>query len=306
LIFATTTCVVLLSVAPAFAASGGGAPNDDPWESLNRKIYAFDQGLDRAIIRPAAMAYKHVLPSPLRKVVRNLLSNAGEPPTIANDILQARFRRAGKETGRFLLNTVAGVGGLFDMATGAGLDHEGTNFGVTLGRWGVKPGPYIFLPIAGPSTVRGVVGTAVNGALDPLYWINYPDKTAVSLARALVGGLDLRAESDASLKSLTADATDPYATIRSAYLQNLQSQVSGESVPIQSLPDFDDATSPPPASKSPSANPPGGTEPGAGDKSEPAPAPETEPQTTTPAQPPTPNTPAPGVAAAASDASPAQ
>jgi phospholipid-binding lipoprotein MlaA len=251
LIFATAVGVVLLNSATALAANSPAPHNDDPWERLNRKFYSFSEGLDHAILRPAAMAYAHVLPSPLRIGLRNLLSNASEPPVIINYVLQARFHHAGSETGRFLLNTVAGVGGLFDIATGAGLEHQGTNFGITLGRWGAKPGPYVYLPIGGPTTVRGLIGTAVGGALDPLYWINYPHKTAVSIGRAVVSGLDLRAEADSSLKSLLADATDPYATIRSAYLQNLQSQVDGGALPAQALPDFDDTTTPPPATANP-------------------------------------------------------
>jgi phospholipid-binding lipoprotein MlaA len=282
LIFATAMGVVLLNSAPALAANSA-AHNDDPWERLNRRFYSFSQGLDRAVIRPAAMLYVHVVPSPLRTGLRNLLSNASEPPVIANYVLQGRLHHAGKETGRFLLNTVAGVGGIFDVATGAGLDHENTNFGITLGRWGAGPGPYIFLPIGGPTTVRGVVGTAVNGVLDPLYWLDYPHKTAVSIGRAVITGLDLRAESDASLKSLTADATDPYATIRSAYLQNLQSQVTGETTPVQSLPDFDDSSSPPPA--------PSNAAPSTGGEPTPTPAPANPPSTGNPASEPAPGTP---------------
>src|ERR1700733_3044032 len=99
------------------------------------------------------MTYSHVLPKPLRTGIRNLLDNANEPPIIANDILQGRFTRAGKAMGRFLLNTVAG------------LEYESTSFPVTLGRWGVGAGPYLYLPVVGPSTVRGVIGTAVGGTL---------------------------------------------------------------------------------------------------------------------------------------------
>jgi phospholipid-binding lipoprotein MlaA len=287
LIFATAVGVVLLSGAPALAAESAAPANDDPWEHLNRRFYSFNEGLDRAIIRPAAMAYSHAIPSPLRTGIRNLLSNIGEPQIIINDILQVRFKRAGKATGRFLLNSTVGIGGLFDVATGAGLDHDGTNFAITLARYGVKAGPYLYLPVVGPSTVRGVVGTAVGGALDPLYWIRYPDKTAISFGRALVSGLDLRAESDGALKTLISDATDPYATIRSAYLQNLQSQINGDNAPVQALPDFDDTISPPPAT--PNAQAPHDA----------TPPPATPPADATDAPPPpnspaAPNAPAPG------------
>jgi phospholipid-binding lipoprotein MlaA len=273
--FATAAGVVMLYSAPALAQTPASPPNDDPWEHFNRKLYGFNEGLDRIIIRPAAMTYAHVLPNPVRSHIRNLLDNANEPPIIANDILQGRFTRAGKAMGRFLLNTVAGLGGIFDFATEAGLEYESTSFPVTLGRWGVGPGPYLYLPVVGPSTVRGVVGTAIGATLDPLYWINYPNKTAVSIGRTLITGLDLRAESDADLKSLVADATDPYATIRSAYLQNLQSQITGGNVPVQSLPEFDDTSPAPPTTTAP-ANPPGG------DATQPAPQPSQEPPATPP------------------------
>ena len=163
-IFATAAGVVLLNSAPALAAVSATPSNDDPWEHVNRGFYSFNQGLDRAIIRPAAMAYSHIVPSPLRTGIRNVLSNVGEPPVIINDILQARFKRAGKETGRFLLNSTAGIGGLFDVASRAGLDHEGNNFTITLGVYGVKPGPYLYLPVVGPTTVRGVVGSVQPSA----------------------------------------------------------------------------------------------------------------------------------------------
>ncbi len=298
LIFATTVSVVLLSSAAASAANSAAPHNDDPWEKLNRRFYSFSEGVDRAFLRPAALTYSHVFPSPLRTVLRNLLGNASEPPTIINYVLQARFHHAGKETGRFLLNTTVGLGGIFDIATPAGLEHDATNFGITLGRWGAGPGPYVYLPVGGPTTVRQLIGTAVGGALDPLYYINYPHKTAVSLGRAVVSGLDLRAESDSSLKSLLADATDPYATIRSAYLQNLQSQVDGGALPAQGLPDFDDTATANP--KPSTASPPNAAPPPAPDApATPTPAPEASP-----APAPTPDQPA--APATAPTPSPAQ
>ena len=278
-IFAATVGVVLLNSTAALAADSATSSNDDPWERMNRAFYSFNQGLDRAIIRPAAMIYSHVLPSPLRTGIRHVLSNVGEPAGVINDILQVRFKRAGRATGRFLLNTTVGIGGLFDVASGAGLDHEANSFTITLGRYGVKPGPYLYLPVVGPTTVRGVVGAAVGGALDPLYWIRYPHKTEVSLGRALASGLDLRAESDSTLRSLTSEATDPYATIRSAYLQNLQSQISGENAPVQSLPNFEDVVPPASPPPTPPSAPSGDNTPG----------PQTPPATPVPdAPPPTP------------------
>jgi phospholipid-binding lipoprotein MlaA len=256
LIFVTASCAVLLSGVPALAADTRGAGNDDPWEPLNRKIYAFNEGLDRAILRPAAMAYKRIAPAPFRRVLRNFLNNLGEPKVIANDILQIRPARAGEATGRFLVNSVFGIGGLFDVATAIDLPGHENGFSITLGHYGVPQGPYIMIPIGGPSTVRGVVGSVADGAADPRYWIRYPHKTEISLGLGILHGLDLRAENDSALKSLTADATDPYATIRSAYLQNQQSLVDGDTNKVQALPDFDD-TSPAAKPAAPAPTPPG-------------------------------------------------
>ncbi len=254
LIFVTALSAVLLNGTSALAAEAGSPSKDDPWEGLNRKLYSISQGLDRAIIRPAAMAYQRVAPAPFRMIIRDFLSNLSEPKVIANDILQLRPARAAEATGRFLVNSTIGIGGLFDVATKIDLPGHENSFSITLGRYGVGQGPYVYL--LAPSTVRSLIGSVADGAMSPLYWIRYPHKTEVSIGLGVVHALDLRAEADGALKSLTADATDPYATIRSAYLQNQQSLVNGDSEKVQSLPDFDDATSPsspapPPAAPDP-------------------------------------------------------
>jgi phospholipid-binding lipoprotein MlaA len=283
-IFATAAGVVLLNSAPAHAADSAAPSNDDPWERLNRRFYSFSQGLDRAIIRPAAMGYVRIAPKPFRLVIRNFLSNLGEPKVIVNDILQLRPKRTIEATGRFLVNSTVGLGGILDVATHTNLPHRDNGFSVTLGHYGVGSGPYIYVPITGPATVRSLIGSIADGVASPLYWIRYPGRTEVSISLGLVHGLDLRAEVDSSLKSLTADATDPYATIRSAYLQNQQSLVNGDSDHVQSLPDFDDSATPAPsAPAAPPATPapppggdtaaPGKATPPASDAPPPAPAP---------------------------------
>ena len=279
MIFATAAGVVLLNSAPAQAADSAAASNDDPWERLNRRIYSFNQGLDRALIRPAAMGYRRIAPEPLRLIIRNFLSNLGEPKVIINDILQLRPVRAAQATGRFVVNSTVGIGGIIDVATSANLPHQDNGFSVTLGHYGVGTGPYVYVPISGPSTVRGLIGSIADGVTSPLYWIRYPSRTEVSISLNLAHGLDLRAEVDGSLKSLTADATDPYATIRSAYLQNQQSLVNGDSEHVQSLPDFDDGASPPAPS-----SPPSTPAPAPGDAAAPAaPAPDAPPPAPAPA-----------------------
>jgi phospholipid-binding lipoprotein MlaA len=257
LIFATAASAVLLNSGSALAANSGAPSNDDPFEGFNRKVYAFNNGLDRAILRPAAMGFRRVTPAFFRRIIRNFLSNLGEPKVIANDILQVRPGRAAQATGRFVMNSVVGLGGLIDVATEFDLPSQDNGFSITLGRYGVGQGPYLYVPVSGPATVRSLVGAVVDGFMDPRYWINYPHRTEVSIGLGLERGLDLRGEADGALKSLTADATDPYATIRSAYLQNQQSLVNGDRKEVESLPDFEDTTTPTPApeTKKPDAAP---------------------------------------------------
>jgi phospholipid-binding lipoprotein MlaA len=286
---------VLLNSSPALAANSGAPSNDDPFEGFNRKVYAFNNGLDRAILRPAAMGFRRVTPAFFRKIIRNFLSNLGEPKVIANDLLQVRPVRAVQATGRFVMNSVVGLGGLIDVATEFDLPSQDNGFSITLGRYGVGQGPYLYVPVSGPATVRSLVGAVVDGFMDPRYWINYPHRTEVSIGLGLEHGLDLRGEADSALRSLTADATDPYATIRSAYLQNQQSLVNGDRKDVESLPDFDDSASPPPA---PDANKP----------SDAAPTPAPDTQKPTDAEPKSDATPPPAsetaASAPASDATP--
>ncbi len=274
MIFATTAGVVLLNSAPVQAADSAVPSNDDPLERLNRRVYSFNQGLDRALIRPAAMEFRRVAPEPLRLVIRNFLSNLGEPKVIINDILQVRPGRAVEAPGRFVVNSTVGLGGVLDVASGVNLRHRDNGFSVTLGRYGVGMGPYVYVPVTGPSTVRGLIGALADGLMSPLYWIQYPEQAAVGASLGLARGLDVRGEYDGALKSLTADATDPYATIRSAYLQNQQSLVSGDSEQVQSLPDFDDGAA---------ASPPAAPAPATGDNAAPAKAPPSTVDTPPPA-----------------------
>jgi len=232
------------AAAPATPAAAWSPAKEDPWEHFNRRVYRLNQRLDRTVIRPVAIGYSRLLPKPLRLAIHHALGNLGEPNTIINDALQLRMTRALRSTGRFVLNSTFGAAGLFDVATRAGLTHEPNSFSTTLGRYGVPVGPYLYLPVMGPSSVRGAIGLGVDGALNPVYWARYAQRTTVAVSAAVVGGLDLRVEADGTIKALVDDAIDPYATLRSAYLQNQQSLVDGESTQLKSLPDFDQAAPP--------------------------------------------------------------
>jgi phospholipid-binding lipoprotein MlaA len=206
-------------------------PANDPLEGFNRISFAVSMALDKVLIRPVAMVYKTVVPKPLRDGARNALSNLGEPLVFINDLLQGKPERALRTLGRFLLNSVLGLGGLFDIAREKkfSLPHHPNSFSNTLGFYGVKPGPYVYLPILGPTTLRDWVGSfqgRIPGALgvDPL------DNDG-GIAATIVGGLDQRVENDFNLKTLLDDAIDPYATFRSTWLQDRAGEIEALKAP---------------------------------------------------------------------------
>lgn len=213
------------------------APNMDPWEKPNRDLYRIHNSIDRAIIRPAAIAYARALPGPVRTGLRNLFSNLGEPAIAVNDLLQARLLEAGAALERLVVNSTVGVLGVFDVAKRWGVAHRETDLGITLGRAGISPGPYLFVPLVGPSTVRDLVGKAANGLFDPLVWLHPAGTAEVESVRTVAEGLDERAQNDDGLKTLNRTSVDPYAALRSVYLQTRRAAISG--VPLDNLPDFD-------------------------------------------------------------------
>ena len=246
----------------AFPTMSAAATKGDPFEGVNRQGYAIHQFLDRAFLRPAAKIYRTLVPSPLRTGLRHVISNMGEPGVMANDVLQGHPVRAGKTLTRFLTNTTLGIGGLFDPAATAGLLHHDNGFGDTLGRYGVGPGPYLFVPLVGPSTLRDMLGRAADVAADPLFWTQFRQRTLIIDTRTVVDGLDQRDQADAQLKAIDAMSTDTYATLRSLYLQDRAAEIidvtargAGTAEPV--LPDFDDpVAAPPPAAPLPTTVPP--------------------------------------------------
>ena len=234
-LFGVTACVTAATRAPVVAS----APVD-PWERQNRRNYAIEGVLDRRVIGPASRLYHKLTPGLIGRGIHNVLVNLSEPAVIVNDVLQLRFKKAGVSVTRLLTNSNVGLLGLFDLAGRAGLMHHDNEFGVTLGRYGVTSGPYLYLPLVGPSTPRDLVGVGVDFLMNPLHWLTYADRTEVGVAQVTVGGLDTRVMTEGQLNALLSGAIDPYATLRSVYLQNKKSEVSGDEVP-HDLPSFDDS-----------------------------------------------------------------
>jgi phospholipid-binding lipoprotein MlaA len=239
-----TACVTTATRDPVVASAAV-----DPWERQNRRNYAIEDVLDRRVIGPAARLYHKLTPGLIGLGIHNVLVNLSEPVVIVNDVLQLRFKKAGVSVTRLVTNSTLGMLGLFDLAGRAGLTHHDNEFGVTLGRYGVSSGPYLYVPLVGPSTARDLLGGGVDFVMNPLHWLTYADRTEISAAQVTVGGLDTRVMTEGQLNALLSGAMDPYATLRSVYLQNKKSQVSGDEVP-HDLPSFDEiapGTAAPPA-----------------------------------------------------------
>ena len=228
---------------------------EDPFEGMNRAFYAVHQLIDKVFLRPLALGYSHAAVTPVRKAVHNLVVEVSEPVVFGNDVLQLRIKRAAKTLARFVVNATVGIGGLLDPAAKMGLDHHDNGFGTTLGRYGIKPGPYLFIPLMGPTNFRDMIGTGFDFYSDPVGRIHYPKRGYVLLGIGVVGGLDQRAEADADLRQIESMGTDSYATLRSLYMQQRQAEIRGDKpISVDELPSFDEDAAPAPAA-TPGANP---------------------------------------------------
>ncbi len=200
--------------------------NNDPLEPTNRFFYAINDGLDTYVLRPAAVAYRTVVPGAVRRPVHNALVNLSTPAQFANDVLQGKPRRAGNSLMRFLINSTAGGGGFFDVATDWGYPDHDADFGQTLAVWGVGEGPFLFLPVLGPSNPRDTVGFGANTVLDPLTWASFGGSKTLGFTRLGVGAVDARERLIDPIDSIKRSALDPYATFRSLYRQNRADEVA--------------------------------------------------------------------------------
>jgi phospholipid-binding lipoprotein MlaA len=244
---------VLAGFGAALAAAQAHAQTpDDPYETLNRRLYTGAISADKKYVRPIAHVYRGLTAGPLGEMLHNFITNLGEPVVVANDLLQLRIRRGGDDLARLVTNTVFGIGGLADVAVKQGLPHRDNDFGVTMGRWGVRPGPYLFLPFVGPSDLRDAIGMGADVALNPLTYIRFPGRITTEISTTVIGGLDSRVRSEGDLEAVTGDAADPYATIRSLYLQQREAMVRGEDAAPDLAPIDDPApTTEPAASPAP-------------------------------------------------------
>ena len=199
--------------------AANAATEDDPWEGFNRVVFKFNDTIDTYALKPLAQGYQYITPQFLEDGIHNMYRNIGDIRNLANDVLQAKPHAAGVDTARLLLNTTLGMAGCFDLGTKMGLHRNCEDFGQTLGRWGVESGPYLVLPLLGPSTVRDAVGIYPDSFTEPYRYISDVPARNMTIGMDLI---DTRASLLSAEKLITGDK---YIFIRNAYLQNREFKV---------------------------------------------------------------------------------
>lgn len=223
---------------PSMLASGCATPpadpdaradfdaRNDPVEPANREVFAADQFLDKHTLKPVAEAYRDYVPTVMQLRLHNFLANLQDPVIEANDLLQGNFSRGWVTFQRFAVNTTVGGLGLFDVAEGWDLPFHDADYGQTLAVWGVGEGPYVVLPILGPSNVRDAVGTGLGFVLDPFAFVGGANALYAGYARGAANGIDDRADQLDTLDALEKSSIDFYAATRSAYRQHRNFEIA--------------------------------------------------------------------------------
>lgn len=226
------------------AACSGSKQTDseiyDPIEGVNRTILKINDAADKVILEPVAKGYRAVTPEAGRTIVRNFLRNLNSPIIIGNELLQGDLKGAGNATARVIINTLAGFGGILDLATEGGIEHQPEDFGQTLAKWGVGDGMYVMLPLLGPSTLRDATGRLVDGYADPLriYLFNI-DEEHLHYTRVGSNVVSQREDLIEVIDDLRKNSFDYYAAIRSAYHQKRQSLINDSNGGAE-IPDYED------------------------------------------------------------------
>lgn len=244
--FFVASCLALGACVPV------GPHPDDPYEAINRKIYDFNMKFDHYVARPPAKLYAKVIPPELRAGINNVYNNINMLPTVANDLLQAEFQQAILDSWRFIINSSMGIGGIFDVASQCSLPPRENDLGITFAKWGDKNSPYVMIPFLGPSTIRD--GMAL--IFDYTFFTPYPyiHKDLIIESVLVLRYVDLRSRMFDTDK-LLAEAPDPYAFMRDAYLQHRNYLIRGEEAIAAGTFYVDEEEAGSPAEPAPPANP---------------------------------------------------
>ena len=217
------TALGLIIPVGGCATACSGTSNVDPLEPINRPIYRFNDVTDRYILRPVGRGYNYVLPQPVRNGIGNFFDNITYPVTIVNGALQGKFSQAGWDSIRFLMNSTFGILGFMDLATSEGLPKNNEDLGQTFAVWGIPSGPYIVLPLLGPSTVRDGIGILGNVRVNPLIQL---DNSSIRDKLLILWTIETRAALIGP-DEIIQEAFDPYLFVRDAYLQNREFLING-------------------------------------------------------------------------------
>lgn len=236
--FSSYAAVLLAALSLTACASREMAQETgDPFEPTNRVVFSVNQTLDDVVVGPSARVYDAMTPDPLQTGVRNFMTNLNQPVVFANALLQGDVHAAGDTVGRFVMNTTIGVGGVFDVATHEGVPQHKRDFGQTLAVWGVSDGPYLVLPLIGPSNLRDTTGRFVDRYPHPLNWSEAESGEAWAWGLRGLNGTQIRADLDGAIDSLNRTAIDPYVQARSAWRQSRSAFIEAGT---RSDPDYED------------------------------------------------------------------
>lgn len=230
--------IVVIALLSGCAATQGQPPKADPFESFNRASFAFNDAVDGAVLKPVAKGYVAVTPGFVRTGVSNAFNNVSDVKSAVNNLLQGNPGRALSDTGRVLANTFLGIFGLWDVASPMGLQKYDEDFGQTLGKWGVGSGPYLVLPLLGPSTVRDSVARIPSRYVEYQFYVDHP-RTANALF--ITDLINTRANLLPAEETLNTAALDKYTFLRDAYLQRRLRQVHDGKVPSEKLDELEES-----------------------------------------------------------------
>jgi len=244
-----TAIAVLLTVGISLASGCASTPKEeegpyDPYEKVNRKIFAFNDALDRHILKPVADTYVKVTPEPARNSVHNFFENIGYLNTVINDFLQGKFKDGFADLSRFLINSTVGSLGLVDVASKVGLKAHEEDLGQTLAVYGTPEGPYLVIPLFGPNTARDAPDLATSTFTSGMYYIGQAAGFVVTLPLSALQFIDKRAQASSALKVVDEAALDRYIFIRDAYLQHREYLIYDGHPPQRKLEDEGDDQTP--------------------------------------------------------------
>ena len=234
--------IALSSLALISGCASTNASKADPFEGMNRATYAFNDVVDENLLKPVAKGYQKVTPEFFRAGVTNLFTNIGDVATAINNLLQGKGGNAASDAGRFFVNSTLGVLGLFDVATPMGLEKHDEDFGQTLGKWGINSGPFLMLPLMGPSTLRDAVSRPVDSYAGYFRYVDHIPSRNTAFGVEII---DLRAHLLGASSTLDTAALDKYQFIRDAYLQRRLRNVYDGKAPQEKLDQLEDDLVPP-------------------------------------------------------------